>query len=68
MKITLAGLAVAVLAMSAVGQSMEDKDKEKMEKEFVSKIAWETSLSAAKERAAKEGKLIYGYFSRSYAQ
>ncbi|HMS16282.1 MAG TPA: hypothetical protein PKA37_05530 [Planctomycetota bacterium] len=67
MKITLTGLALAFLALSAIGQTNEEKYNEKLKKDFVSKISWETDLAKAKERAAKEGKLIFGYFTRSYA-
>ena len=40
---------------------------EKLKKDFATKIVWESSLEKAKERAAREGKPILGYFTRSFA-
>lgn len=67
MKSLMGGIALAVLVGTAFGQSNEDKYKEKLKKDFVSKIPWETSLEAAKAKAAAQKKLIFGYFTRSYA-
>ena len=38
-----------------------------MAKEFVKNAAWVTDYDKAKEQAAKDGKLIFAYFTRSYA-
>lgn len=65
----IAGALVLTVALSATAgaQSNEDKYKKKLEKEFVSKIEWVTSLEKAQEAAAAQNKLIFGYFTRSYA-
>lgn len=39
----------------------------KLASPFVSKIEWERTFSAAKERARTEKKPILAYFTRSYA-
>lgn len=58
---------IVALSASLAAQSNEDKYKEKLEKEFVSKITWVRTLGEAQAKAAAEKKLIYGYFTRSYA-
>jgi hypothetical protein len=67
MRITLGVMTLALLAGSAAGQSMEEKYKEKLQKKFVSTVAWEKTLEEAQAKAAAEKKLIFGYFTRSYA-
>jgi hypothetical protein len=67
MRTVTAALALALLTSVAAGQSMEEKYQEKLKKDFVAKASWVQSLDKAKETAAAEGKLIFGYFSRSYA-
>ena len=66
-RITGATVGVLLLALAAAAQSNEEKYHEKLHKEFVSKIAWEQQLDTAKQKCADEHKLIYAYFSRSYA-
>ena len=63
------GLLAAAPAASAQDEKQElrDKYKEKLEKEFVSKIEWVRSFEQARESAKKQGKLVLGYFTRSYA-
>jgi ribosomal protein S17E len=56
-----------LLAGALSAQSMTERYQQKLEKEFVSNAAWEKSLDVAKSKAAKENKLIFGYFTRSYA-
>ena len=65
----IAGALVLTVALSATAgaQSNEDKYKKKLEKEFVSNIEWVTSLEKAQDAAAAQNKLIFGYFTRSYA-
>jgi ribosomal protein S17E len=56
-----------LLAGALSAQSMTERYQQKLEKEFVSNAAWVKSLDTAKSKAAKENKLIFGYFTRSYA-
>jgi hypothetical protein len=49
-------------------ERLEVEYKKKMDKEFTKKLPWVHTFDAAKSQAAKENKLILGYFSRSYAQ
>jgi len=55
------------LSAVAAAQSNEEKYKKKLEKEFVSKVEWVTSLEKAQEAAVAQNKLIFGYFTRSYS-
>lgn len=67
-------LAGGLLLAPAIGQDQQDQQAKyqasydkKLEKEFVSFGGWITDYDVARERAKKEGKLIFAYFSRSYA-
>ena len=64
----LAG-AAAVLFFSgaADAQSMEEKYKAKLQKEFMKKVEWVDSLEKAQAISKKTGKPIFGYFTRSYS-
>jgi hypothetical protein len=63
------GLLAAAPAAAAQDeeQKLREKYEEKLEKEFVSKIEWIQSYDQARASAKKQGKLVLGYFSRSYA-
>ncbi|MCB9831578.1 MAG: hypothetical protein H6807_03815 [Planctomycetes bacterium] len=70
-------MALLVLALGATTGLAQNQPSEevlkanydkKLSKEFAGKIEWVQSLETAKTRAAAEGKLIYAYFSRSYAR
>ncbi|MCK5944214.1 MAG: hypothetical protein KAI24_19665 [Planctomycetes bacterium] len=70
----LAGaLALGVLTTDASAQRTYDQDKmkanleKKLEKDFVSNAPWKLDLAEAKAEAKKSGKLIFAYFTRSYA-
>lgn len=58
---------VLLLASPLLAQSNEEKYKEKLKKEFVSKIEWVHSLDEAMKISKETGKPIFGYFTRSYA-
>jgi hypothetical protein len=66
-------LLVLGLWAAPVAAAQEDKDMlreqyaEKLHKEFVGKIPWIQSLDQARAAAKEQGKLVLGYFSRSYA-
>lgn len=66
MPLLSAGLWALVLAASAGAGQMEDNLEEKLQKEFVKNAAWTTDFDAAKAKATEGGKLIFGYFTRSY--
>ena len=66
--LSLGLLAFAPAATAQDGsQELRDNYKHKLEKEFVSKIEWVQSYDQARASAKKQGKLVLGYFSRSYA-
>ena len=62
-----ASLLLALVASPALAQTSEEKLAEKMKKPFVTNAAWEMDYDKARERAAADGKLIFAYFTRSYA-
>jgi len=64
------GLAAGLLASfaSATPQAaLQKKYEEKLALEFVEHGGWVTDYDAARERAAAESKVLFVYFSRSYA-
>ncbi|MAG56631.1 MAG: hypothetical protein CMJ83_10110 [Planctomycetes bacterium] len=66
---TLIGAVALALVCSAFvsAQSMEEKYQSKLKKDFVSKVSWVHSLDKAQTAAQAQGKLIFGYFTRSYS-
>lgn len=58
---------IALLSAPAFAQTNEERLAEKMAKPFVKNAAWETDYDKAREKAAADGKLIFAYFTRSYA-
>ena len=58
-----------LLSLLAVAraQSFEEKLEEKLKKPFATNVAWVLDYAAAKKQAAEGGKVIFAYFSRSYA-
>lgn len=65
--LTPIALLATVLFSWAPAQDAETKYQQKLEKDFMGKIEWVTTLSAAQEAAKEKKSLIYGYFTRSYA-
>jgi hypothetical protein len=66
--------AIALSLVSAVaafaGPSQEElvaKRDKKLAEEWVKKQPWITDFAKAKAEAAKSGKVIFTYFSRSYS-
>ena len=72
----------AILGVLALGAALlgsvearqgdqQDKFRQNYEKaleaEFIEYGGWVTDYDVARERAKKEGKLIFAFFSRSYA-
>jgi len=67
-RVTAATLALAfALSSTASAQSAEDKLAQKLTKDFVKNAAWVTDYEEARTRAKAENKLIFAYFTRSYA-
>jgi len=66
-----ATLALLAAALPARAQDNQDAMKEnlahKLEKPFFKKTKWITDYDEAKAAAKKSGKLIFAYFTRSYA-
>ena len=66
----LAALLVLGMASPALAQSPEQlkalKDK-KLAGAWLKNAGWITDYDAAKAKAAESGKLMFGYFTRSYA-
>jgi hypothetical protein len=60
-------LALLALATIASAQDMESRLEEKLAKDFVKNADWVTDFDAAKAKAKESGKLIFAYFTRSYA-
>ena len=64
-------VAAGVLALPVTAQDKQAeyqaKYEEKLKKEFIAFGGWQTDYDAVREQAAKEGKVIFAYFSRSYA-
>ena len=56
------------LSATAVAQdTMEAMLEAKMAKEFIKSATWVTDYDQALEQAKKDNKLVFSYFSRSYA-
>jgi len=63
-------LALGILCGSAAAQDQADMQaryEKKLHKDFISHGGWITDYDVARERAKEEGKVIFAYFSRSYA-
>ena len=65
-----AGVLAALLLLAAPGFAqgdLEAKLEQKLAKDFVKNAAWVMDFDAAKAKAKESGKLIFVYFTRSYA-
>lgn len=60
-------LLCAAFATAVRAQSFEEKLEAKLKKPFASNAAWVLDFDDAKKRAKEHGKVIFAYFSRSYA-
>jgi hypothetical protein len=63
-------LALLIAAPAARAQDQEQMKKNlehKLEQEFLKNASWITDFDKAKEEAKKTKKLIFAYFTRSYA-
>ena len=60
-------LLVLLLSSTAWAQSNEEKLEEKLKESWLVDGGWITDYDTAREEAKKSGKLIFAYFTRSYA-
>jgi hypothetical protein len=58
---------VLLIAPAAVGQSLEQKKQKKLQSKFLKNGTWYTDFDKAKAASRESGKLIFAYFTRSYA-
>jgi hypothetical protein len=58
-----------LLAMAATSsaQSNEEKLEAKLKEPFVANAPWVLDYSEALDKAKKESKIVFAYFTRSYA-
>ena len=59
--------APALAQGSGAAESLQERYDKKVKKGFIKKIAWEQDYDEARKTAAESGKLIFAYFTRSYA-
>ncbi len=60
--------ATLLIANPATAQGKLEKLRtEKLNKPFAQAVAWELDYKTALERAAVEGKVVFGYFTRSFS-
>ena len=67
MRGALAVLALTPLASAQSQAELEASYKEKLGHEFVEHGGWITDYDAARKEAETTGKVLFVYFSRSYA-
>ena len=60
-------LVLALASAAAAQDGMEEKRDKKLKSEFLSKAAWITDYSKAREESKKSNKPIFAYFTRSYS-
>jgi hypothetical protein len=65
--VLLVPLAAAGDAGAAGADDLKDKYEEKLTHDFVKHGGWITDYDAARAKAKEEGKVLFAYFSRSYA-
>ena len=58
---------VVMLAASAAAQDLQAKKEAKLAEPWLKNAAWILDFDEAKAGAAKSGKPIFAYFTRSYA-
>jgi hypothetical protein len=58
---------VLLLSSTAWAQSNEEKLEEKLKESWLVDGGWIADYDKAREEAKKSGKLIFAYFTRSYA-
>ena len=61
------GLALAPALEAQSQEQFKSRLEEKLSHKFIEYGGWMTDYDAARARAKKEGKVLFVYFSRSYA-
>ena len=61
------GIALSGLAPAQNQEALKEKLAKTLDSDWIKSPAWETDYDKARERAKKEDKIIFGYFTRSYA-
>ena len=61
------GLAAGLGAQSGTAEELIARKEHKLAESWLKNADWTRSFADAKARAEREGKLILGYFTRSYA-
>jgi hypothetical protein len=62
--------AFVVASLGGVARAQDDMVKRRddlLKEEWLKKADWITDYDKAREEAKKSGKMIFGYFTRSYA-
>lgn len=59
--------APAAFAGTSAADDLEERYREKLTHEFIEHGGWVTDYDEARATAKKEGKVLFVYFSRSYA-
>lgn len=67
MQTKLAIAFLAALSTSAFAETNEEKLAKKLKAPFLKSVAWELDYDAALKTAKGGNKIIYAYFTRSYA-
>ncbi len=65
--VMVTGLALGMPAVAQDVDPLQAKLDKKLAEPWVAKGGWVLDLEEAKARAAKENKLIFAYFTRSYS-
>ena len=67
-RLALLSLPLVLLAQGASAQDTnEQKYQKKINQEWFTEGGWTYDYAGARARAKKEGKVIFAYFTRSYA-
>lgn len=64
---TLTALLGSLPLAAQSSEALERMLEQKLESRFLEKAEWVTDWDEARSRAAQEGKVIFAYFTRSYA-
>ena len=65
--LAFAGLALLLLAPASQAQDLEAKRDKKLKEAWFTSNPWTNDYDKAREEAKKSGKVIFAYFTRTYA-
>jgi hypothetical protein len=66
-KLTVGLALLLAFSTTAAAQSMEERLEAKLKKPFLKNAAWVHDFAEAKKKAKAENRVIFAYFTRSYA-